>query len=74
MMRAGRQAVVFVNPAFERAARTQAKVAGVPELKIYVYPQYKPGSFDHAVEAEKARRAAAEFPALFNEEHKDANR
>ena len=35
----------------------------MPDLRIYVYPQYKPGD-PLPPEADKAIKAAAEFPQL----------
>lgn len=61
--KAGHPVIVFVHDFFERAARAQAQALGFPELKLYIYPQYKPGDPD-AVEAAKARKAAAEFPRM----------
>ncbi len=55
--------MVFVHDVFERAARAQARMLGVPDLKIYVFPQYKPGTPEE-VEAAKAAKAVAEFPSL----------
>ena len=62
--KSGRPAVLFVHDNFERAARAQAQVLGVPDLKIYVFPQYKPGDAYSPQEATKAIKAAAEFPQL----------
>lgn len=59
----GHPVVVFVHDNFERAARAQAKVLGVPDLEICVYPQFKPGD-DESSELSKANLAAEEFPAL----------
>ena len=58
--RAGLPTVVFVHDFFERAARAQAKALGMPELKIYVYPQHKSGDYD-AEEAAKGVKAAHEL-------------
>lgn len=63
---AGHPVVVLVHDFFERAARTQAQALGLPELKIYVYPQYKPGEPD-AVEEAKAARAAEELPQMLEQ-------
>jgi hypothetical protein len=60
----GRPVVLFVYNHFERAARAQANGLGAPDLKIYVFPQYKPGEAYSPEEAEKAVKAAAEFPEL----------
>jgi hypothetical protein len=57
LTRAGHPTVVFVHDFFERAARSQAKALGMPELKIYVYPQHKAGDYD-AEEAAKGVKAA----------------
>lgn len=48
--------VVLVHDSFERAARAQAAGLRVPDLRIYVYPQYKSGD-PTAREAEKAVHA-----------------
>jgi hypothetical protein len=45
LTKAGHPTVVFVNDFFEKAARAQAKALGLPELKIFVYPQHKAGDF-----------------------------
>ncbi len=55
--------MVFVHDFFERAARAQAKALGLPELKIFVYPQHQPGDYN-AAEAAKGVQAAHELPAL----------
>jgi hypothetical protein len=61
--RAGHPTLVFVHDFFERAARAQAKALGLPELKIYVYPQHQPGDYE-AAEAAKGVKAAHELRAL----------
>jgi hypothetical protein len=63
LAKAGHPVVVFVYDNFERAARAQARGLGVPDLRIYVYPQYKPGD-PLPPETEKALQAAVEFPRL----------
>ena len=63
LAKAGHPVVVFVYDNFERAARAQARGLGLPDLRIYVYPQYKPGD-PLPPEAAKALQAAAEFPRL----------
>lgn len=55
--RSGHPTLVFVHDFFERAARAQAKALGLPELKIYVYPQHKSGDYE-AEEAAKGVKAA----------------
>lgn len=55
--------MVFVHDFFERAARAQAKALGLPELKIFVYPQHQPGDYD-AAEAAKGVKAAHELPGF----------
>ena len=60
LTRAGHPTVVFVHDFFEKAARAQAKALGMPELKIYVYPQHKAGDFE-AGEAVKGVKAAHEL-------------
>ena len=67
LLKAGVPVVVFVYDHFERAARAQAKGLGVPELKIYAFPQYTPGALTASVEEEKAVTAAEEFPHLLME-------
>lgn len=64
LSKAGHPVVVFVYDNFERAARAQAKGLGVPDLRLYVYPQYKPGDVSAAEEESKAATAAKEFPKL----------
>jgi len=66
LTKAGHPVVVFVYDNFARAARAQANGLGVPDLRIYVYPQYKPGD-PLPPEADKAAKAAAEFPALITQ-------
>ena len=63
LTKAGHPVVVFVYDNFERAARAQARGLGIPDLRIFVYPQYKPGD-PLSPEVAKALKAAAEFPAL----------
>lgn len=58
--------VVFVHDNFERAARAQAVGLRIPDLRIYVYPQYKPAE-PSAKEAEKAVQAVKGFQALLLE-------
>lgn len=65
--KAGHPVVVFVYDNFERAARAQAKALGVPDLRIYVYPQYQPGGDSLSLEQAKAAKAAEEFPGLLLE-------
>jgi hypothetical protein len=60
----GRPVVLFVYNHFERAARAQAKGLGALDLKVYVFPQYKPGAAYSPEETEKAVTAAAQFPQL----------
>ena len=63
LAKAGHPVVVFDYDHFERAARAQARGLGIPELRIFVYPQYKPGDL-LPPEAAKAVKVAGEFPAL----------
>ncbi len=58
---AGHPALVLVHDVFERAAQAQAKALGMPDLRIYVFPQQRPGEPDE-VEAAKAARAAEALP------------
>lgn len=68
LARAGHPVIVFVHDRFEKAARAQAAGLRISDLRIYVYPQYKPG--DHlADEANKALRAVEEFPKLLEQGH-----
>lgn len=60
LTKAGHPTVVFVNDFFEKAARAQAKALGLPDLKIFVYPQHKAGDFE-AAEAAKGAQAAREL-------------
>ena len=62
--KAGRPAVLFVYNHFEKAALAQARGLGVADLKIYVFPQYKPGEAYSPEEATKAVTAAEEFPKM----------
>jgi hypothetical protein len=64
LAKAGVPAVVFVYDHFEPVARAQAQALGMPELRLYVFPQYDPGAASPAVEELKAVRAAEEFQAL----------
>ena len=59
----GHPAVVFVYDNFERAARAQATALGAADLRIHVYPQYKPGD-PLPPEALKAAHAAQTFTQL----------
>jgi hypothetical protein len=54
---AGHPALVLVHDVFERAAHAQAAALGMPDLRIYVYPQQRSGEPDE-IEAEKGARAA----------------
>ena len=63
LAKAGHPAVVLVDDKFERAARAQAKVLGIPDLVIYVYDHYLPGESD-AAEHSKAARLCRELPYL----------
>ena len=60
LTKAGHPTIVFVNDFFEKAARAQARALGLPDLKIFVYPQHKAGNFE-AEEAVKGRQAAHEL-------------
>ena len=63
LSKAGHPTVVIVHDSFERAARAQAIALGLPELKIYVYPQHETGHLG-LEEVEKGVKAAAELPHL----------
>ena len=64
LLKAGHPVIVFAYDRFERAARAQAAGLGVPDLKLYVYPQFAVGNLSSSVEEEKALKAAAELPRL----------
>ena len=64
VLQAGRPVIVFTYDRFERAARAQAAGLGVPDLRLYVYPQFAVANLSSAVEEEKALKAAEEFPKL----------
>lgn len=68
LTRAGHPTIVFVHDFFERAARAQAKALGLPELKIYVYPQHKVGDPETA-EAAKGVKAAGDLARLLERQH-----
>ena len=55
--------MVYVHDFFERAARAQAKALGLPDLRIYVYPQPKPGDPEE-IEKKKALKAAEELAGV----------
>ena len=59
--------VVFVHDNFERAARAQAAGLRIADLRIYVYPQYKPND-PLSREADKAAQAVEDFPKLLRNE------
>ena len=63
LARLGHPAVVFVYDNFERAARAQAAALGMPSLRIFAYPQYKPGD-PLPPEGRKAAQAAQGFPQM----------
>ena len=63
-MKSGKPSIVFTYDRFERAARAQATGLGVPELRLYVYPQFAVANLSDAVEREKALKAVEEFPRL----------
>ena len=63
LSRAGHPVVVFVHDNFDRAARAQAAVLRIADLKIYVYPQYQRDA-PPSREAEKAVQAVKEIPKL----------
>ncbi len=54
---AGHPALVLVHEVFEKAAHAQAAALGMPDLRIYVFPQNRSGEPDE-IEAEKGARAA----------------
>ena len=64
VLKAGKSAIGFTHDRFERAARAQAKGLGVPDLRLYVYPQFAVGNLSSTVEEQKALKAVEEFPAL----------
>ena len=55
---AGHPALVLVHEVFERAAHAQATALGMPDLRIYVFPQQRTGEPDE-IEAEKGALAVA---------------
>ena len=66
LTKSGHPTIVFVHDFFEKAARAQAQAMGLPELKIYVFPQHKAGDFEPE-EAVKGRRAAHDLQRLLGE-------
>ena len=62
----GHPVVVFVHDRFEQAARAQAAGLRIADLKICVYPQYKPGD-PLALEAVKASEALQTFQKLLSD-------
>lgn len=64
VLKSGRPAIVFTYDRFERAARAQAAGLGMPDLLLYVYPQFAVANLSSKVEEEKALIAAREFPKL----------
>jgi hypothetical protein len=64
VLKAGRPVIVFAYDRFERAARAQAAGLGIPDLLLYVYPQFAVANLSAKVEEEKALIAAKEFPKL----------
>ena len=54
---AGPPAIVLVHDVFEKAAHAQAAALGMPDLRIYVFTQHRPGEPDE-IEVEKAALAA----------------
>ena len=65
LRKAGHPTLVLVHDVFERAARAQATALGMPDLRMHVFPQYRPSEQPDEVEAAKAAQAAGAFPALF---------
>ena len=57
LLSTGHPTLVYVHDVFERAAHAQAAALGMPDLRIYVFPQHRPGGPDE-IEIEKAARAA----------------
>ena len=68
LTRLGKPAVVFVQDKFERAARAQAKGLGMPELRIYAYPQYSLGAISSSEEEAKAVTVVNDFSRLLVQE------
>ena len=64
VQKAGKPAIVFTYDRFERAARAQATGLGLPDLRLYVYPQFAVANLSDSVEREKALKATEEFPKL----------
>ena len=63
--RTGHPVVVLVHDNFQRAARAQAQGLRMPDLRIYVYPQYTPGD-DLVNESKKAIVASDELVKMFS--------
>ena len=66
LTKSGHPTIVFVHDFFEKAERAQAQAMGLPELKIFVFPQHKAGDFE-AEEAVKGRQAAHELQRLLGD-------
>jgi hypothetical protein len=66
LTKAGLPTVVIVQKPFENAARAQAEALGLPQLKLYVYPQHGVGALA-AEETEKGLKAAAELAQLLEQ-------
>lgn len=66
LTKSGHPTIVFVHDFFEKAARAQAQAMGLPELKIYVFPQHKAGDFEPE-EAVKGAHAAHELQRFLSE-------
>ena len=63
LTRSGLPTVVLVHDHFAHAARMQAKALGMPDLKIYVYPQHGPEEPDEN-EIAKGLKAADDLPGM----------
>jgi len=67
LTKSGHPTIVIVQDSFERAARAQAKALGLPELKIYVYPQHESGHVG-VEEMNKGVTAAAELARMLEDD------
>lgn len=63
LTKAGHPTVVVVQGPFEEAARALAKALGLPQLRLYVYPQHTVGG-SVAEEVDKGMKAASELARL----------
>ena len=72
IFKAGHPVVVVVQTNFENAARAQAKIQGVPNLKMLVIPHVNvnlPKAEQAAEEAAIAESATQQLPAMIEYPH-----